>query len=181
MSTLLTETKLKGLFDQHYIGLVEFSTRIIHCEESSRDIVQDVFVKLLENNHNYPESFGDMKPYLYTMVKNASFNYIRRKEVANRYNESKITTEKFEETILDSIIYSESINRLYSAMQNLPEGCRNVANMTFLQGKSNQEVADLCDVSINTVKTQKRRAVQLLRKSLISTIQTTKMFFLVLF
>lgn len=171
---------VKQLFDQYYIGLVEFSFHILGCDEEARDVVQDVFVKLLMND-KLLENKDKVKSYLYSMVKNACFNELRSKEINNRFVDFQKENPAEEEDVLEALIYAESIQHLYQAMETLPEACKKVATLTFLQEKSNKEAAELTETSINTVKTHKRRAVKLLRERLIPTIKTAKTFFLFFF
>lgn len=178
MSTSLTDREVKLLFDRYYLGLVEFSWRLVGCEETARDIVQDTFVKLLDNRAGVFLDHQKAKSYLYSMVKNASLNHLRREEVIDRYADQHEDSGQSEENILEALIYSESVNQLYAAIANLPEACQQVCTLTYLEEKSNQEAAELTNTSINTVKTHKRRAIEILRKSLLPTIRTLKSFFL---
>lgn len=52
MKNILTETQIKTFFEQYYIALMEFSWQIVRCRETSLDIVQDTFVKILERTED---------------------------------------------------------------------------------------------------------------------------------
>lgn len=144
MPKSISENEIKKVFDAYYFGLIEFSWRIVRCEETGRDIVQDVFVKLLESNYHLPAEEHRVKSYLYTMVKNSSLNYLRREEVAERYQERTVAEEvQWEENILDALIYGESIRELHAAIETLPAACQQICKLTFLEEKSNQEAAEL--------------------------------------
>lgn len=176
MSALLSEREIKQLFEQNYLGLVEFSSRMVRNKECARDLVQDVFFKLLNNKSSLAIDRRKVKSYLYSMVRNASLNYLKRKNIIG-YIESDFEEVTFsEENVLESMIYSESINRLHEAIATLPEACQKICNLTYIQGKSNQEAADITNVSINTVKTHKRRAVEILRRNLKPVLKTIRFF-----
>ena len=181
MSSFLSEFDIKRLFEQFYPGLVEFSSRLVYCQESARDIVQDVFVKLLVDDTLVLKDEHYLKTYLYSMVKNACFNELRKQEVKSRYLEYQKRTDSEEEDILEALIYAESINQLYAAIETLPEACRKVCNITYIEEKSNSEAAEITETSINTIKTHKRRALELLRKQIIPSIKAIKTFFLFFF
>lgn len=177
MSANKTVNKVEKIFDQYYIGLVEFCSRIINCNETSRDIVQDMFVKLLDGKINLPAEKPALKSYLYSMVKNSTFNYLRREKLLNNYKSANDMLQDFtEETILDAIIHAETIQQLHLAIESLPGACRNICELTYLEENSNKEAAELSKTSINTVKTHKRRALSLLRKQLIPTMRLVKSF-----
>lgn len=174
MSPNQNTNKIQEIFELYYLGLVGFCSRMIHCEETSRDIVQDVFVKLLDGKVKLPVEKAALKSYLYSMVKNATLNYVRREKLLNKYRETTGDTELQQNTILDGIIYAETIQQLHLAIQALPGACRNICELTYLEENSNQEAAVLSSTSINTVKTHKRRAVSLLREQIIPSLRLVK-------
>ena len=61
---------------------------------------------------------------------------------------------------------SELIEKLYLAIETLPEERKRILHMVCIEGMKYQEVADRLGVSINTVKTQMGRSFQFLRKEL---------------
>ena len=62
--------------------------------------------------------------------------------------------------------YNEELEVLYAAIRQLPEERRKIFTLICLEGKKYQEVADMLQISINTVKTQMGRSFQFLRKML---------------
>ncbi|MDF2850806.1 MAG: sigma-70 family polymerase sigma factor [Sphingobacterium multivorum] len=168
------EDNIKALFEHNYYGLVELSCRLVGSNETGEDIVQDVFVKLLSSDIALPDGEQPAKSYLYTMVKNASLSHLRKIKVIHNYRQSNPLIEISDEDILEDIIYAEAINQLYASIRNLPEASRNIFNMAYLEEKSNSEVAESCGISINTVKTQKRRAMASLKKMLFPVLRSIK-------
>ncbi|WP_343561506.1 RNA polymerase sigma-70 factor [Sphingobacterium sp.] len=177
----LTKVEIQQLFEQYYVPLVEFSWRIVQCNESANDIVQDVFVKLLDRPYPIGSHAGSKKRYLYTTVKNASLNYIRKGKTSQKYIEETSFDEPEETLLLDALIYAEIVGHLEKAIDTLPEGCQQICKLAYLEEKSNIEIAAQFEVSINTVKTQKRRALLLLRKLLSPFYRGLKILFLLFF
>ena len=70
--------------------------------------------------------------------------------------------KKSEEFFIDAIIREESSLIISQAIEGLPEMGRQVLNMS-VEGLSNQEIADVLGISINTVRTHKSRAYKVLR------------------
>lgn len=130
-------------------------------EEVAGDIVQDAFIKLWER-HGQFSNFNALKAFLYLTIKNACFNLGKHDQVVQKYQQT-LTEPVDEQHMLYRLIEAEVIDEVYVALQRLPEGCRNVIFLSYFEGLSNQEVADELKVSINTVKTQKVRALKLLR------------------
>lgn len=53
---------------------------------------------------------------------------------------------------------TEVVTELFEAIDELPERCREIFYMAYLQEKEEKQIAELLRVSVNTVKTQKQRA-----------------------
>jgi RNA polymerase sigma-70 factor (family 1) len=140
---------------------LKFFAAGIVSEEVAGDIVQDAFVKLWERREHFA-NFNALKGFLYLAVKNACFNLGKHDQVVQRYQQT-LSEPVDEQHMLYRLIEAEVIDEVYVALQRLPEGCRNVIFLSYFEGLTNQEVADELHVSINTVKTQKVRALKLLR------------------
>ena len=68
--------------------------------------------------------------------------------------------------VLNAIVSSEISSRIYQAIETLPGQCREVTRMAYVHGLKNQEIADNLQISINSVRAHKQRAIQLLRDKL---------------
>ena len=71
-----------------------------------------------------------------------------------------------DKSFLNSRIEAEVLWEIFSKVNELPSGCRQVFKMSYLENLSNQEIADRLGISVNTVKSQKARSKELLRESL---------------
>jgi len=154
------------LFVRYYARLHEFAFCIVSDHETAEDLVQDVFVSLLENNQTARLSSGEVIRYLYGMVKHAALNSVRRRNIASRVfgNYTPNTTEERE--ISYHMMYAEILGELHTALRTLPKGCADICKLAFFEGKKNQEIAAVLGVSINTIKSQKQRAINLLRRKI---------------
>ena len=179
MDNLAGEEKfLKGLYEKNkkafhqlfvdfYKPLVFFAMQFTHDRDQSEDIVQELFVTIWEGDMQFL-SYNAFKTYLYTSVRNLCMNSEKHKEVVNRY--VHYTAMRSEETDdgeeLDQKIMREEIFRqLQQAVSELPPRCREVFEY-LLQGKKNEEIAELLDISVFTVQTQRKIGKQLLREKL---------------
>ena len=105
---------------------------------------------------------GSLEQYIFSAVKNGCLNYLRN----TRRREGKyeqIRDELYGEVSGEN---SELIEKLYLAIEMLPEERKRVLHMVCMEGMKYQEVADCLGISINTVKTQMGRAFQFLRQAL---------------
>lgn len=135
----------------------------------AEDAVQDVFVKLWDQKEVFLTKKA-AKSYAYTTVRNTCYNLLRHEKVEVKYENEQSQEDLFEDTRLDLIIKSEVIGQIHQAIETLPEGCKTVLKLAYFEALKNHEIALQLGVSINTVKTQKARAIQLLRLRLPSSL-----------
>ncbi len=165
------------VFRTYYARLCYYAEKFLPGKAEAEDVVQDTFVKIFSASRSFGQE-SDRKRYLYAMVRNACLNYLRHNKVAQKFVAHQSPGEADHEHILQYIIDAEVTAALYSAVAALPEGCRTVFELGYLEGLSNQEIADQLQVSINTVKTQKARALQLLRLKLTDRLWLALLFIL---
>ena len=160
------ETELNSLFDAYFDRLSYFAFKLIKDRDLADDMAQEAFIKywqmrdLVENN---PVS---IKNFLYTTVKNACLNSIRHEKVVSSYASRLPEEPVAESTVMDTIITAEVLDSLWSAVQSLPEPFQKISRLAYLEGKKNQEIADELGISVNTVKKQKQKALEMLRARL---------------
>jgi RNA polymerase sigma-70 factor (ECF subfamily) len=68
---------------------------------------------------------------------------------------------------MEQLILEEEVHYLlFQALDSLPEKCRQVFELSCLEGMKYKDIAEDLQISINTVKSQRARAIDLLRKQL---------------
>ena len=154
------EKAFKDIFGLFHKRLCIFASGIADAEAAD-DIVQDAFIKLWERKENF-DNIESIKAFLYLTIKNTCINVYKHQQVVNKHLETII--EGIDEiNVSHRIIEAEVAYEVQQMVQKLPLGYRQVIYLSYFQEKSNQEVADLLHVSINTVKTQKARGMKILR------------------
>jgi len=163
--TLQDKAVFNVVFKEYYATLVLFSNNYTYRnQEASEDIVQDVFVKLLNDKREF-QNLLVLKSYLYTSVKNACLNYLKHLKVKNIYKTEEEASFNKEGFFLDNVLEEEVFIHLNNAIHQLPEKCRQVFELS-LKGIKNKEIATQMGISIETVKSQKKRGKVLLKKLL---------------
>ncbi len=150
-------------FNRYYTPLGMYVMRYCGDAEEAEDIVQEAFSIIWERyaNRELPEHF---RSYLYRVAHNLTIDRIRRGE--NR--DSKVDWEEMSQVDIseEAIDTSERDAKLWIAISNLPERCRQVFLMSKRDGFSNAEIAEELDISIKTVENQITKAFKLLRDKL---------------
>jgi RNA polymerase sigma-70 factor (family 1) len=158
-----------SVFAKSYGGLVFFSFNMIGDKQEAEDVVQNAFLSYWSCKDHLGKEPTIVKSFLYTTVRNSCMDLLRHRLVVKKFRD-QLDGDPIEENFVENeIIRSEVLCEIFKAIELLPSGCREVLEMSYLEGKKNHEISEALGVSINTVKTQKQRALQLLRLKLSST------------
>ena len=161
------ETGFHMLFIEYYKPMTRAALRIV-SQQYAEDIVQDVFLYIWNNKVKFKSELS-IKSYLYSSVYNKCISQIRKNKTESKYTEN-MEVQYFYQTVLDEDIYSILIQEIHK----LPENYRIAVELT-LEGNSNQDIANILNVSENAVKSYKKRAKSLLKK------KTSNMSYLIIF
>ena len=153
----------RELFSEFYNSLVLFAMGFVEQQAGAEDIVQDVFIAVWERDAQYP-TYNAFRSFLYNSVKNAGLNHLKHKNVEEKYLASLNLEDEGDD--IDLKMMEEELYRLlFKTIDELPDKCRNIF-LLHLEGKGNEEIALLLNLSILTVKTQKKRAMSYIRERL---------------
>ena len=155
------EKAWKSLYEHYYAALCTYVNRILKGSESTEDLVQEVFIAIWESDKKY-NSYHGFRAFLYDAVKNRCLNYLKHEEVERRHAEI-LLQEQNEEDEDYRLMREELYRELHRTVDELPKRCRQVFEL-HLQGKKNEEIAQMLELSVETVKTQKKKAMHFLRE-----------------
>lgn len=159
---MFNKDNFETLFNSLYPRLIVYSINFVNDKVIAEEIVGDCFVKLWERRKELGH-IGNIKSYLYTMVKNASFDHLERsKKMISFELEDYDAGVKIEQDLIEDEVHAI----LYEALGKLPEKCRKVFELSCLMGLKYKDIAYDLDISVNTVKSQRARAILLLQEQL---------------
>lgn len=140
------------LYNNYYTPLVLFADHYISNQETSHDLVQEVFIALLDINTKF-ENLLHLKSYLYNSLRNKCLNHLRHEKIKQDFLEDELyrSDEFFEQKTIEEDVYSI----LISAINNLPPQSKEVMVLS-LDGLGNQDIAERLNLSIETVKSYKK-------------------------
>jgi len=149
------------LYDNFFASLTIFVQNFGLSKVESEDIVQETFCRL-NSNYNLPDNLNAFKSYLYTAVRNKCFNYIRD-EKRRRTNDSVFLDLQDDLLIFDKIVENELYRQMHLLVNELPPQCKNIFQRV-LKGDSSEKIANDLNLSVETIKTQRKKAKKLLRE-----------------
>lgn len=156
------------LFNLHYPSLKLIAHKYVLSSQEAEDIVHNVFLNLWEKREhlNVRES---LTPYLQTSVRNASLNHLKQKKVRDSYRSTlliRLSEADPAGNPSDEMIRQEQADEIKKAINQLPDKCRQIFQMSRFEEMKNQEISDSLEISLRTVENQLYRALKALRKKL---------------
>lgn len=131
-------------------------------KNTAEEIVEECMVYLWERKERMSQ-VKDIKSYLYTMVKNKAFAHL--KQVDKTVSLDAQPYEQFSQS--DEFTIEEDVHAiLLNAIDSLPEKCKVVFKLSCLEGIKYKDIAEDLNISVNTVKSQRARALELIKEKL---------------
>jgi RNA polymerase sigma-70 factor (family 1) len=152
------------LLREHWAPLVRFARRMLPGADDPQDVVQDVFVRLWRRREAL-KTDGSVRALLFTMTRNAALDEIRRQ---GRRDRAAAAQDPRRSTPLPSqdLAADELAAAAREAVAALPPKRQSVFRLVREEGLSYAEVAEVMNVSPQTVANQMSLAMADLRKAL---------------
>lgn len=154
------------MFKAHYKELHSYANVMLRDEDTAEEIVQSMFLKFWEKREllNVQTS---IKAYLYKCVYNDSLNYLKHQKVKTKYQDFAVyTMNDHHEAASSRVELTELQFKLQEALNELPEHCRTIFQMSRFEELKYREIAEQLDLSIKTVENQMGKALKILRLKL---------------
>lgn len=159
---LAYERYYRRLFETYYTSLVNFACRYAHDTEEAEDIVQNVFVAMWDARIHFDNGLK-MRNYLYRATIHGVYNVERHRRVCETGMAVLSQRQAQDDALLqDAIQEHELWCQVVEAVEELPGRCREICRLT-LAGKKPAQIAEELGLSVETVKKQKKIAIQKLK------------------
>jgi RNA polymerase sigma-70 factor, Bacteroides expansion family 1 len=157
---------LDPIFHTFFASLCYFANKFVDDKMHSEDIVLDTFVKAWERRDTFLDA-KNVKAFLYISVKNTCLNHIREKATEKkRKGRIAQNAELIEEDAERLRIKAEVYRMIVQEIDKLPEKCKEIVTRIYQDGLTVSEVAREMGLSESTVRNQKLRGIQIMRKRL---------------
>lgn len=152
-------------FDKYYQGLCVYAYRLLKSETEAEDLVQDFFVRILEN-HKHIFIDSSVKSYFLRSVHNRCLDTLDHRKVKTTHERFRIMMLKEDELQEYPLLDSELTQQIEKAIKKLPENIRGTFILNRFDGLSYQQIATQENVSVKTIEYRISKALSLLRKEL---------------
>lgn len=146
-----------------------FAYSYVHSMEAAEDLVQDVFLKILEQNIDL-HKYNNVGSLLYTILKNKCLDYIKHKLVEESHiqdvayvNYLRASKYALEDDSSKIITDRETLHILRKAIDSLPPDTRKVFILSRFKEKTYKEVAEHLNITPRQVEYHLYKAMSHLR------------------
>ena len=148
----MSDAQTLSLYRDHQLRLVGYARNIIGDSDRAEDIAQDAYLRfsvaMAENPLDNPVS------YLYRVVRNLALDYCRRRQFEKKLFSQ--TIDEWAEILPDDrhtpeqeVIFSDALEKLQGAMNELPERTRVALEMHRLHEYKLREIAEHLNISLS--------------------------------
>lgn len=154
----MTTNEFEKFFRKLYLPLGMYALRLVDDAGVAEDLEQDAFMKawLYIENGGEIENFSS---FMYRTLRNLCLIYLRdKRETLDECFIPEVGVEEVDTSFRDA--------RVWTAIDGLPEKCREIFLMSKRDGLTNEEIAEELGISIKTIKNQMTKAFSRLREAL---------------
>jgi len=163
------ERAFSELVERYQARLLNFIYRTVGDRERAEDLVQEVFIRVYRHLHRFDRS-KKFSTWAYTIASNLAKNELRNRSrnplvlfqtIRNSWSKDDDRPLEFEDntTRPDDLFRKRHLRELVeNSVAQLPEHHREVFVLRELEGKSYEEIAEITNCNLGTVKSRLNRA-----------------------
>ncbi len=151
----------EALYDRYHQLVYGIAMRVLADVSAAEDATQSVFLKVWSAPHGFHG--GNLAAWLGRVTRNRCLDTLRTK---SRQPVQSLFEMRSDEDVEDSAFSHIDAAAVHSALANLPSHQRDLIELAFFSGLTQQRIAERTGVPLGTVKTRIRTGLQQLRATL---------------
>ena len=155
------------LHQLYYSRLKAFACSMIHSTQLAEEVVEDVFVQLWVNR-SHITSIENLVVYLYKATKNRSLNALTalsRSLITEGFDHLEVDVHQASNPY-ELMVTAELMEKMNEAVNSLPPKCKMIFKLVREDSLKYKEVAEVLNISVNTIDVQMAIAVERICKAL---------------
>jgi RNA polymerase sigma-70 factor (ECF subfamily) len=157
------EEAFASIFRTHYAPLVGAAQAVLGDRSRAEEVVQDVLLELWRRRASL-EIESTLRAYLHRATRNRALNVVRHEKVTQRMAPIAADDPTVAPVGIGVVVEGEIDQALHEAIGHLPARCREVFELSRVQGLRYAEIAETLGISIKTVEAQMGKALRILRE-----------------
>ena len=149
------------LIERYQRPLRYFISRLLDGAQASEDLLQETWLTVIRRLHGLkkPEAFSI---WLYRIARNKVYHQLRKKKVWSELSENIAVPNENE----DDIVSLENVAKIHRCLNKLRPEHKEVLMLRFLEQMSYQQITEVLDCHLGTVKSRVYYAKLALKKEL---------------
>lgn len=156
----------KDWFDENASRLLLYARQQTRTGSDAEDVLQDAFVRMWKTAEKEPDLGLPNLPFAFTSIRRCAIDLARKNQRRLQREEVAYEDQDDVQWFGDGLEDQERNAALEAALKRLPEKYQEVLTLKIWGEQTFQAIADLHDISINTVASRYRYAIQGLRREL---------------
>ncbi|MFA5300836.1 MAG: RNA polymerase sigma factor [Lutibacter sp.] len=167
----------ESVYNEYNKRIQNFINTKVKNSDAAQELCADVFIKVNDNLVYYMGEIAGLSTWIYSIAKNTIIDYYRVDKSSHYTNVSNfadaetgketfqfVASESYEtESVLDCADKSEKISK---AFENLKPNYKKIALLYFIEDKQYNEIAEVCNIPLGTVKGMISRCREMLQNEL---------------
>lgn len=150
------------LYDHYSAALNSIIVNIVADTNIAADVLQEVFVKVWRQIEQYDPEKGRLFTWMHKIARSTAIDLVRSKNWRNHKRNNSLTDEY--NSIADQNQHPSEKNGLRKLVQSLKEDHKILVELSYFQGYTQDEIAQMLQLPLGTVKTRLRAALIQLRQ-----------------
>jgi RNA polymerase sigma-70 factor (ECF subfamily) len=156
---------------EHLDALYGYAMTLTRDKTEAEDLVQETYLRAVRAA-NQPTGDGNLKAWLFVIMRNAWFNVMRHNHNGRRIFDFEVdepeTGTANDTTSNPHVVYLRKLEReqVRDAIEKLPDAYREIVVLRDIEGFSYQEIATVLNCPAGTVMSRLGRAREKLREAL---------------
>ena len=177
----------ESVYNEYNRRIQNYINTKVKNSDAAQELCADVFIKVNDNLVYYMGEIAGLSTWIYSIAKNTIIDYYRVDKSSHYTNVSNfadaetgketfqfVASESYEtESILEN---NELSNKINDAFASLKPNYRKIAELYFIEDKQYNEIAEICNIPLGSVKGMLHRCRAMLQESLTNNNVRSKVY-----
>ena len=152
-----------AVYDRYWPAIFYFVRKFVTDKAQAEDITAESFIKLWQRRENF-DNESSISSFLHTTARNASIDWLRseKRQIQNK-DELLHLIQQEQYVELQNDVKAELLKLVQAEIEKLPRKIKRVFLLSYAEGKTNEEIAEMLGINNQSVRNHKTRALRLLR------------------
>ncbi|MGC4058154.1 MAG: sigma-70 family RNA polymerase sigma factor [Chitinophagaceae bacterium] len=153
------ERAFQYVYDNYSQALYGIVFKVVEHHELANDILQEVFIKIWRNIDQYDSSKGRLYTWMLNIARNTAIDTLRSKGYRNEQKTTDVENTVYTGDPKSVTTQNTDTIGLKKTVMTLKKDLRDLVDMAYFQGYTQEEISKTLDIPLGTVKTRLRNAL----------------------